>query len=370
MKFIAKTSGGFMITEKKISLRPILESSEGIHLTAYLVNRGSVTDLKGQIRETLTEANEYLHSVQSADEKKKFLEPIEGLLKDTRLFSGIKGNIGIFRTMDAFRILSLPIEFERQCYVASSFHVKPLLRWIQIDREFLLLGIDKESAHLYQGNLGSLQKMGSIGVASRQGEPFVWLNEWLNQVTFRSSPRLFVAGEKEDIARVYKNLSYRNIEKKPVALSFGEHNVGEICLNIRNILKIEAKKSLEQSLLEFRFAEEINLAKKNIFQIAKAAVQGRIRKLIIADGMNIFGKIDKKTGGLAIHPAHLDHEDDDLLDDLAQTVLASGGEVLVASKEEIPKGRPILAILEPHGTELERSEDFQAYKALRERIPI
>ena len=57
---------------------------------------------------------------------------------------------------------------------------------------------------------------------------------------------------------------------------------------------------------------------KNIFQIAKAAVQGKIRKLIVADGIQIFGKLDKHTGGVSINPAHLDHEDDDLLDDLSQ----------------------------------------------------
>jgi hypothetical protein len=89
----------------------------------------------------------------------------------------------------------------------------------------------------------------------------------------------------------------------------------------------------------------MNLAQKNIFQIAKAAIQGRIRKLIVADEIRIFGKLDLKTGGMAIHPFDLDHEDDDILDDLAQTVLAQGGEVVLASRDEIPKGRPVLAIL-------------------------
>ncbi|MEZ4871955.1 MAG: hypothetical protein R2827_06875 [Bdellovibrionales bacterium] len=72
--------------------------------------------------------------------------------------------------------------------------------------------------------------------------------------------------------------------------------------------------------------------------------------MIVSDGIQIFGKICKKTGGLSINPVHLDHEDDDLLDDLAQLVLAKGGRVVVASADQIPKGRPILAILneKPH----------------------
>ncbi|MBY0383581.1 hypothetical protein K2X05_00350, partial [bacterium] len=36
----------------------------------------------------------------------------------------------------------LPIDIENVSVVSTSFHVKPLLRWLQADREFLLLGID------------------------------------------------------------------------------------------------------------------------------------------------------------------------------------------------------------------------------------
>lgn len=381
-----------MITEKKTTLRPILESSEGIHLTAYLVNRGDLVDLKTQLRETLNEAYEWLHSVQTLEERKKFLEPLDALLNDARIFRGMKGNIGIFRTKDSFRVLNVPVELERQCYVASSFHVKPLLRWMQSDREFLLLGLNHDSAHLYLGSKTSIQKIDSIlfpeffkqkealddylslkksrQLRIKQDETFAWLSDWLEQMTQKSAPRLFLAGDKGLVDRLLKNLKYKNAVKTPVALSFGEHNLTDVCASIRKVLMNETKKTLEQALLEFRFAEEMNLTKKNIFQIAKAAVQGRVKKLIVADGMNVFGKVDKKTGGLAIHPFDLDHEDDDILDDLAQTVLAAGGEVVIAPKEDIPKGRPLLAILEHQGTGLEKTREFEDYELLKERASV
>ena len=77
--------------------------------------------------------------------------------------------------------------------------------------------------------------------------------------------------------------------------------------------------------------------------------------------MNIFGKINKDTGGLAIHPFHLDHEDDDILDDLAQAVIKYGGEVVVAPTDQIPSGRPILALLHPLDIEkqLDLDEDLR-----------
>ena len=59
------------------------------------------------------------------------------------------------------------------------------------------------------------------------------------------------------------------------------------------------------------------------------------------------------TENLLLHPADMDHEDDCLLDDLAQTVLLSGGEVVIAKRSEIPQGRPVIAVLNHQMTNLE-----------------
>ncbi len=88
----------------------------------------------------------------------------------------------------------------------------------------------------------------------------------------------------------------------------------------------------------------------------------------MTDEMSIFGTIDKKTGGLALHSFDLDHEDDCILDDLAQMVLSQGGEVVIAKRDEIPKGRPILAILDDDGLVIEKTEDLQAFEVLQERF--
>jgi len=69
------------------------------------------------------------------------------------------------------------------------------------------------------------------------------------------------------------------------------------------------------------------------------------------------------SGDLVIHPEHLDHEDDDLLDDIAQTVIQNGGEVIVAKRNEIPNRRPILAILKNHEAELELRTQPKSYDA-------
>ncbi len=379
-----------MLTSKKMTLKPLLESTEGVHLTAYLVNRGDLVDLKAQLRETINQSYEWLNPIMSPDERNKFLEPLDALLLDARIFKQINGNIGIFRNKECFRVLNIPVEVEQTCQVATSFHVKPLLRWLQTDQEFLLLGLEKESAHLYLGSQDSFKLIDSIlfpeffkernsldgylslkkvrQLKAKEDETFRWLNEWIDQLTKDTKPKLFVAGEKLLVESLNQNLKYKNAVKTAIAPSFGKHNVSDICSIVRKILKAESKESIEKALTEFRFAEEGNRARKNIFQISKAVVQGRVRKLIVTDELNIFGKIDKKSGGLAIHPFDLDHEDDDILDDLAQMVLSQGGEVIIASRDEIPKGRAILAILDDDSKELEKTEDLQQNEVLKERF--
>lgn len=379
-----------MLTSKQTTLKPLLESENGVHLTAYLINRGDLIALKSQLKTVINESYEWLNTAMSIEERRRFLEPLDALLLDARIFKQMKGNIGLFRTFDSFRVLNIPVDVEQSCQVATSFHVKPLLRWLQTDREFLLLGMEKNSAHLYLGSQDSFKLVDSIlfpeffkekqsldGYKSlkesrqkkvKEDETFAWLNEWIKELTKATKPKLFVAGEKSKVDGLYRHLQYANTAKAPISNSFGQHNVSDVCAEIRKILKEECKNALEKSLLEFKFAEEGNRTRKNIFQIAKAVVQGKVRKLIVTDELSIFGTIDKSTGGLVLHPFDLDHEDDCVLDDLAQMVLSQGGEVVIAKRDEIPNGRPILAILDDDGLALEKTEYRQAFEVLQERF--
>lgn len=379
-----------MLNSKKMILKPLLESTGGIHLTAYMVNRGKLVDLKLQLRETINQAYEWLNPIMSAKERNKILEPLYSLTTDARIFKQIKGNVGIFRNQESFRVLNIPVEVEQSCHVATSFHVKPLLRWLQMDQDFLFLGLENDAAHLYSGSQDSFKLVDSIifpqafkdkntfdyylGLNKatqkkiKEDETFAWLNDCISQITKFSKPKLFVAGEKFLVDGLNRSFHYKNAIKTPIENSFDKDSVNEVCVVIRKLLKAESRAIIEKSLMEFRFAEEDNRTRKNLFQVSKAVVQGRVRKLIVSDELSIFGKIDRKSGGLAIHPYDLDHEDDDILDDLAQIVLSQGGEVIVASKNEIPKGRPILAILDDEGKELEKTEDFRQYELLKERF--
>ncbi|MCB0422427.1 MAG: hypothetical protein KDD61_15615, partial [Bdellovibrionales bacterium] len=144
-----------MFQPKELSLKTIIRSKGGVHLTSYLENRGSLVQLKKQIRQSIEVATEHLSSVMPEEELKRFLSPLNQLLQDSKILKSFTLNIGLFRTRDSFRMLGIPVDIDHICVVATSFHVKPLLRWIQTDKEFLLLGLEKGSASLYLGSQSS-----------------------------------------------------------------------------------------------------------------------------------------------------------------------------------------------------------------------
>ena len=151
-----------MITSKTETMKPLLESTSGVHLTAYIKNNGDLNDTKRQLKNAIEIADEYLVPVMNVKEIEKFFAPIQLLIKDEKRLKHFSKNLALFRTPTSFRVLNLPVEVESECIVADSFHIKPLLKWMQVDREFLLLGLDRGSATLYQGSMHTLKPIDTV----------------------------------------------------------------------------------------------------------------------------------------------------------------------------------------------------------------
>jgi hypothetical protein len=218
-------------------------AQSGPCLTIY-IPRGSIFATTTSLKESLEEARAFLDVVLDPSEFDKFFQPLMDLANDVKMLNMISGNIAIFRSRGFFRVTSIPVSVQQMTVVADTFHIKPLLKWAQTNKDL------------------------------------AWL-------------------------------------------------------------------IVEGSILEFEEASELGLARKNLFQIAAAAVEGRVKKLIVAEETVIWGRLDRRTGGVLLHPVQMDHQDDDILDDLAEIVLSHGGEVVIAPADSMPKGRPVVAILNP-----------------------
>src|SRR5438034_10131445 len=80
-----------------------------------------------------------------------------------------------------------------------------------------------------------------------------------------------------------------------------------------------------------------------IDQVAKAATLSRVATLLVDANKQIGGKIDPASGNVQFGPVN-DPELDDVLDDIAETVLKTGGQVLVIPPEQMPTDTGVAAI--------------------------
>jgi hypothetical protein len=81
----------------------------------------------------------------------------------------------------------------------------------------------------------------------------------------------------------------------------------------------------------------------DLAEIARAAVGGRISTLLIEADRVIPGRFDSKTGAIEFAPLD-DPGVDDLLDDLGEYTVKTGGEVVIVPAERMPTNTGIAAI--------------------------
>ena len=211
------------------------------------------------------------------------------------------------------------------------------------------MGVHPEAVHFYKGTSNDLTKIDSITTPKGDKAEFdftmKWLSNWIHYLTKKTQTFVFVVGDKKACRSLERSLRPKGSLPTFIKTEFNEQKLNTKLKRIRSLVRLTAQTKINSTLKEFEIHLKLNTAKSNIFAIAKAAVKGRIRKLLVAEDYLIFGRIDKQNGGLALHPKEMDHEDDCLLDDIAQTVLKNGGEVAVVKRLDMPKQRPILALL-------------------------
>lgn len=340
-----------MLSTTKLGLKSIIDSVAGIHLSIYIKNHQDSTITVNHIQNALSIAYHYLAPILPQADIDRFLQPIKALTNNEPLLKSFKGNFAIFKNASTFRIINLPIAIENSCFVADSFHIKPLLKWLQVDRKFLFLGVNYNQINLYQGSLSSFNLVDSFVINSssiskaKLAQIRDWLGEWLDYYAQDTMPKLFYAGSSPMVQSIFGNNTNHHFSLLPIAKKFNAKKTESLLQFIRSTIMESAHQEFKKSMYDFYYLNNTNKVNKNVYNIAKAAVRGKVKKLMIAEEINLFGKLNRSNGDLTIHHNDLDHEDDDVLDDLAQTVLAHGGEVLVVPCKEIPNKVPVLAIV-------------------------
>lgn len=325
---------------EKMIREDLLAEHETVCLSLF-VPAGEVRKRCDDLKELIVEATEFLRKTYSASEVEKFISPLAKITRKD--VSHFEGAIAFFRSMGSFRAIGVPVEIQKECIVSNHFHIKPLLKWLQTDREFFCIDFSKSNVDILRGDGNSFSSVGCFGIGPRDyGEIDACVSDKADE---HQDTLVFLSGNSS-LAKNFKERSkLKNIDDSVIDRSayHGDYEILWHALNDR--MRHRAIHQVKKSLRDYNVALIEGNARSEIDQIISAAKNGNIKKLIISEEDKIWGRFDAYKNNVNRVNRQINYEDDDLLDSISEKVIEDGGEVVMASSKQLPKGKALLAIL-------------------------
>ena len=323
----------------------------------------------------------------------KVLAPFHALAADSNFWNYTADGVAVFGGDDFFRVMHLQRPTVQLAIVADSFHIKPLLRVLQSADRFQVLSVSRHAVRLFEGNRDRLDEVVlAAGVPAKASDVIGDdLPEPVSRIrTVGASPAgagnrassgvRYSHGAKNEVIDHQTGRFFRAVDRaiteyhsKPSGLPlilaalpehhamFREvsHNALLLAAGVEvnpEALSLDQLRSLSWKVMEpiyiqrlaglveqFEVARNAHQGSADLSDVAAAAMTGRVRVLLLEADRQIPGRIDLKTG--ALHPDDLQHPMvDDMLDDLAEQVLRTGGEVVMAPAQRMPVTTGLAAI--------------------------
>jgi hypothetical protein len=334
-------------------------------------------------RNLLRQMEESLRQKYPRREFRPILERYQALAHDDLFWNYRTDGLAILSTRDLFHVFELQRPVPERVIVADSFHTKPLLRILQSADRFQVLCLTRESVQLYEGNRDALDPVEleqvprtlEEALGSERTEPQQGGHSLSPGTTYRHGTGSRKDEIETDMLRFFRAVDRAILEhhSKPTGLPLLLAALAEYHTPFRNLshnpylmpeaiavnpaavapddLRRLAWEKMETFYLArlARFVEDFRTARSrfqgsdDLSDIARAAVAGRVGVLLVEADKVVPGRIDPVSG--ALEPAELsDPEVDDVLDDLAEQVLRTKGEVVVVPRERMPAASGAAAI--------------------------
>ena len=317
-------------------------------------------------RALLREAEGLLADRYEPRQVQELLAPLAGLAGAGDVLGRGPGGLAAFRADGLFETYRIWPEPAERAVVADSFHLKPLLRCLQDRERWFVLALGSGQASLWEGSGYGIAprhlppiaapttpargvaprggraagpgKAPEVGPGPRREEAlrfFRAVDGVLREILDPGSV-LLVAGASQPAALFREACSHRGLVEESVEGAFDGSNAEELYSRALPVAR-RALAARDRALVDdFRRQLDRSQAADVLTRVAEASVAGRVRRLLVSDGRPLFGRVDRTTGEVTLHAGQTGPQDDDVLDDLAEIVLARGGEVIVLPPERMP----------------------------------
>jgi hypothetical protein len=335
----------------------------------------------------LKEIEASLKRQHGAKKTQALLKPFHVLAEDGPFWNHTLDGIAVFATENVFKVYNLQRTVTERAIVADSFHTKPLMRVLQSADRYHVLGLNRHGATLFEGNRYALDAVdldaafpqsssdtdtapegqpdrmkrahGPVGAGrmSRHG-----MN--VRQDAVERDTRQFFREVDAAVQAHYSKPTglplllaalpehhhmFREISENPAlmadAIDVDPASVSAETLRARawDIVLPTYLARLDGLVEQFGSAKADDRGSADLTEIGKAVAAGRVATLLIDADRVVPGRFTPGTG--AIEFARLEDPDvDDLLDDLSEQVIKTGGEVVIVPPDKMPSDTGIAAI--------------------------
>ena len=306
---------------------------------------------------------------------------------DNTFWSNQFETLAVFAAPGRRTMLRLGRPLGQTVAVADSFHLKPLIRAQQSANRYHVLCLTQKSVRLLEGDgsrleevplhslvpktlvealggeldeqhltvasYGGLQGPSVHGQKDKADEKDIDIERyfraidkaiWEHHSRAAKLPLILAAvtGYHDAFHKVSKNTNLldEGIKLNPDSVHVDDARLRE---EAQAIFEPKRQAKVDQALEDFGSALAQNQGSADLHDVAKAAINGRVQRLILSADKQVGGTLDPATGEVLLKDID-DPDVDDLLDDVAEQVLRTGGEVLVLPGEQHPQKSGIAAI--------------------------
>jgi hypothetical protein len=376
-----------MATLTTADVRALLTPPNGPCVSIYLPTHRSYPDNQQdtiRYRNLVDAAEQSLRAKYPGRDVRALLERFRTLTGDRAFWNHARDGLAVLAAGDRFDVHRLPRKVPELAVVADSFHLKPLLRFVQSADRFHVLGLSRTEAKMYEGNRDglSLAENGlptfAETVGTERTEPS--REKLTTGGRSPSTGHYSGSGTKKDELDVDQEKFLRAIDRavtekfsKPSGLPLIvvglDVNLGEFRKLSQNPQLVEEMISIDPGALSpeqlraqawkvmepkylarlarltenYQTALGTGLASADPATIAPAAMDGRVGMLLVDADKVVPGKIDRDAR--TVRTDRLENpEVDDVLDDLAEQVLNTGGEVVIVPTDRMPTDTGVAAV--------------------------
>lgn len=307
------------------------------------------------------------------------LAPFEALAADHDFWNHTLDGLAVLAAPGFFRAWRLQRPVAELTVVADSFHTKPLMRILQSADRYHILGLNRHEARLFEGNRDAIAEIdlaidsaapapvreratrvygsGALGATTRHGTD-------LKQAMRDRETEHFFRTIDADVLEHYSRPTglplllaalpehhrlFRGISRNPMlaadAIDVHPDDLSLDQLRTRAWALVEPwyLARLAKLVNAFEAARPKKAGSDDLHEVAKAAAAGQVATLLIEADRIIPGRFDPADGSV-VEANLADPEVDDLLDDIGERVIATGGEVVIVPAARMPTITGLAAI--------------------------